>query len=104
LTDSAVSVGHLARHGDARSDFGARTMKRRLTAGYNAKSKNQNTLISGTWHGSHAGNKTACTPPHVAPFALKYRLHVGAQSPEREREMTLKSPDYLYVLFIICPL
>jgi len=25
---SAVSVGHLACHGDARSDFGARTMKR----------------------------------------------------------------------------
>lgn len=35
-----------------------RTMRRRLTTDYNAESKNQNTLISATWLGSHAGNKT----------------------------------------------
>lgn len=43
-----------------------RTIKRWLTDGYNAKSKNQNTLISDTWRGSHAGNKTTCTPPRMA--------------------------------------
>lgn len=35
-----------------------RTMRRRLTTDYNAESKNQNTLISATWLGSRAGNKT----------------------------------------------
>jgi len=58
-----VSRFHYAEPGGATS---ARTMQRRLTGGYNVKSKNQNTLISGTWRGSHAGNKTACTLPHVA--------------------------------------
>lgn len=58
-----VSLFHRAEPGGATL---VRTMQRRLTGGYNVKSKNQNTLISGTWHGSHAGNKTACTPSHVA--------------------------------------
>ena len=58
-----VSRFHCAEPGGATS---VRTMRRRLTGGYNVKSKNQNTLISGTWRGSHAGNKTAYTLPHVA--------------------------------------
>jgi len=72
-----------------------RTIKRWLTGGYNAKSKNQNTLISGTWHGSHAGNKTACTPPRVAC------IDVFTASGGQESRWRLKILDYLYYLLFI---
>lgn len=72
-----------------------RTIKRWLTGGYNAKSKNQNTLISDTWRGSHAGNKTACTPPRVACIDV-FTASGGQQSRWR-----LKMLDYLYCLLFV---